>query len=350
MTRLISQARMQYYPTPPSVAEAIARGLTRSAPGLIRVIDPACGEGTALCLATTGLGDPVDRYGIELNLQRAQIARTKLTRTLHSDIRTTRVANHAFGLCVLNPPYDRDVAAQPDEATQRLELHFLQASLRYLAPTGVLVYLISDRRLSHRIANLLAYQLDRLRVFRFPAQEYARFRQIVLFGARKAKPYRDDQSLHSLHAIHAGALIPPDLPPVLDPPYPVPTASRVPNLLFQNLAPDPEDIIHDIEHSGAYAATLQRLHPERATQRLRPLMPLRRGHLALVLASGHLNNELVEDPQTGTQLLVKGRTEKDVSRTEEEAEDGSTIITERDVLKIVITAWDLHSGELHTIR
>ena len=78
-------------------------------------------------------------------------------------------------------------------------------------------------------------------------------------------------------------------------------------------------------------------------------MPLRRGHLALVLASGHLNNELVTD-RRGTRLLVKGRTEKDVSRTEEHADDGSTIITERDLLKIVITALDLRTGTLQTVQ
>ena len=349
MTRPISQARMQYYPTPPSVADAIAHALTRSAPGLIRAIDPACGEGTALCLATTHLGDPVDRYGIELNQQRAEIARTKLTRTLHSDIRTTRVANGAFGLCFLNPPYDHEIAAAPDEAAQRLELHFLQASLRYLAPAGVLVYLISDRRLGQRITSLLAYQLERIQVFRFPPEEYARFRQIVLFGTRKPTPCREDQVLGMLRAIHIGTLVPPDLPTSLDPPYPVPVSPRVPHLLFQNLALDPEDLVREIDQYGAYAATFHRLHPDTDAERLRPLMPLRRGHLALVLASGHLNNELVTDPR-GTRLLVKGRTEKAVSRSEERAEDGSTIITERDLLKIVITALDLRSGEFQTIQ
>jgi len=44
VTRPISQARA-VLPHPTGVAEAIAHALTRSAPGLIRAIDPACGEG-----------------------------------------------------------------------------------------------------------------------------------------------------------------------------------------------------------------------------------------------------------------------------------------------------------------
>ncbi len=56
MARLASQARMGYYPTPPAIAQAIARSLVRPGAGLIRAIDPCCGEGTALCLVTAGLG------------------------------------------------------------------------------------------------------------------------------------------------------------------------------------------------------------------------------------------------------------------------------------------------------
>ena len=181
MARFQSQAKMQYYPTPPAIAEAIARSLIRSAPGLIRAIDPACGEGTALCLATGLLGDPVERYGIELNQERAEVARGVLTRILRTDIRSTRVANDAFGLLFLNPPYDFDIPAL-DEAAQRLELYFLQAAVRYLAVGGILVYLIPDRRLNSKIANLLAYHFERIQVFRFPGEAYSPYQQIVLFA------------------------------------------------------------------------------------------------------------------------------------------------------------------------
>ncbi len=350
MTRLISQARMQYYPTPPAIAEAIARALTRSGPGLIRTIDPACGEGTALCLATAGLSDPLERYGIELNQQRAHLARAKLTRTLPSDIRTTRVANNAFGLCFLNPPYDVSVRTQRDEAAERLELHVLQASLRYLQPQGILVYLIPERRLESRIASLLAYHLEAIQVFRFPGDTYEAYKQIVLFGVRKAKPYRDEEVLQHLQAIGRLTAAPPDLPERLPAPYRVPVAPQIRTLLFQNLDVEPEDLLQEIETHGLNGSLMDRLHPPTAAHTFRPLMPLRRGHLALVLASGHLNNELVEDRRTHTRLLVKGRTEKDVSRSEREAEDGSTIITERDLLKIVITALDLRSGKLLIIQ
>jgi Uncharacterised methyltransferase family (DUF6094) len=349
VARFRSQAKMQYYPTPPAIAEAIARSLIRSGPGLIRAIDPACGEGTALCLASGPLGDPVDRYGIELNQARATVARGVLTRVLRTDIRSTRVANNAFGLLFLNPPYDFDIPAL-DEAAQRLELYFLQAAVRYLAVGGVLVYLIPDRRLTSKIANLLAYHFERIQVFRFPGETYSSYQQIVLFAVRKATPFRDDEVLRTLRSIGARMITPSDLPRQVEPAYPVPTSRRVANLLFQSLSVDPQDLVQEMEMHGLTEVVFRRLHPDAAAYRMRPIMPLRRGHLALVLASGHLNNELVKDPMTGDRLLVKGRTEKDTVRLENQEDDGGKTITERDVLKIVITALDLRSGELQTMQ
>jgi hypothetical protein len=348
VARFRSQAKMQYYPTPPAIAEAIARSLIRSGPGLIRAIDPACGEGTALCLATGPLGEPVERYGIELNQERAQAAHGVLTRVLRADIRSTRVANNAFGLLFLNP-YDLDVPAL-DEGAQRLELSFLQAAVRYLAVGGVLVYLIPDRRLISKIANVLAYHFERIQVFRFPGEAYSLYQQIVLFAVRKATPFRDDEVLRTLRLIGARTFTPPDLPGHVEPAYSVPTSRRAVNLLFQNLSVDPQDLVQEMERHGLTEVVFRRLHPDAAAYRMRPIMPLRRGHLALVLASGHFNNELVEDPRTGDRPLVKGRPEKDTVRLEEQEADGGKTITERDVLKIVITALDLRSGELQTMQ
>lgn len=348
--RLAGQVKMGHYPTPPPVAEAIGRSLVRGGPGLLRALDPCCGEGTALCLTTQGLGAPVDRYGIELNRERAATAKACLTQVLCADLRATRIANQAFGLLFLNPPYDFAERKELDEAAERLELHFLQASLRYIQPHGVLVYLIPDRRFETRIASILSYHLEAIEVFRFPGEHYTPFKQIVLFGRRKAKPYREEDVLRRLQAIGRGLLVPPALPEALPTPYAVPVAPPAHPLLFQNLAVDPEDLSAEIAAHGLYPTLLGQLHPAPAAQQIRPLMPLRRGHLALVLASGYLNNELVTDLGTGERLLVKGRTEKETLRTETREADETLVITERDVLKIVVTALDLQTGTVQRME
>jgi SAM-dependent methyltransferase len=347
--RLAGKIKLGYYPTPPTVSAAIARSLVPAAPGLVRVIDPCCGDGTALC-DTTGALDPVERYGIELHRGRAEAAARALTRVIHADIRSVRVANGAFGLVFLNPPYDYDTKAEPDEATRRLELVFLQAALRYLQPNGILVFVLPDRRLDRRLAPVLAQHLRDLQVFRFPGEEYDRFAQVVLFGIRKDLPCRDEGAAQILRAVGHGLSIPADLPAALDPPYRVPVVPAVHPLLFQRLAVDPQDLVGEIEQNGAYPMLLRLLTPSAGAEGFRPLMPLRRGHLALVLASGHLNNELVCDPRTGHPVLIKGRTEKASTRSEETHADGSRTITERDTLKIVITALDLRTGTLQTVQ
>lgn len=344
-----SQKIMGYYPTPPSVAEAIAQSLVRSGAGPIRAIDPSCGEGMALRTGTSHLGEPIEWYGIELNQARARAAEGVLTRVLRTDIRSTRVANNAFSLAWLNPPYDANLTAL-DEPAQRLELSFLQATLRYLVPQGVLIYLIPERRLAGKVAPLLAYHFEQVQVFRFPAGEYERFKQVAIFATKKAKPFRDEAALASLKAIARGTSVPPELPAALPAPLPVPAGKPASSLLFQSLHVEPDDLLHEIDRYGALDQLQRRMAPVTVQQRLRPLMPLRKGHLALVLASGHLNNALVADPQSGQRLLVKGHTEKAVSRSQETDDNGVQTITERDRLKIVITALDVDSGDLLTLE
>jgi hypothetical protein len=68
-----------------------------------------------------------------------------------------------------------------------------------------------------------------------------------------------------------------------------------------------------------------------------------------VVASGHLDNEVVEDRLTGERFLVKGTTRKETIRTEAEG-DGTLVITERDVLRISITALDLRTGAVQVME
>jgi len=56
----------------------------------------------------------------------------------------------------------------------------------YLVPGGVLVYIIPQSRVSKGVARLLASRFEHIKVFRFPDPEYDDFRQVVVFGVRKA--------------------------------------------------------------------------------------------------------------------------------------------------------------------
>ena len=74
-------------------------------------------------------------------------------------------------------------------------------------------------------------------------------------------------------------------------------------------------------------------------------MPLRRGHLALLIAAGLLNNILLE--AAGDRVLVKGRTYKESIPVEFDDPD---IEIEREVLRTSVIALDLRSGRFEVIE
>jgi len=78
---------------------------------------------------------------------------------------------------------------------------------------------------------------------------------------------------------------------------------------------------------------------------VRPLMPLRRGHLAVLIAAGFLNNILLEDGSR--RVLVKGRVTK-ASRPVESTDPD--IEVEREVLRTSVVMLDLRTGRFEDIE
>ena len=113
--RLAAQAKGGFYPTPPRVIDLVskllygARGRQRSIDTL-RILDPCCGAGDALAQFADLLRDrgtvPVETCGVELHRDRAEQAAQVLDRALGCDLFATSIANNAFGVLFLNPPYD----------------------------------------------------------------------------------------------------------------------------------------------------------------------------------------------------------------------------------------------------
>jgi hypothetical protein len=74
-------------------------------------------------------------------------------------------------------------------------------------------------------------------------------------------------------------------------------------------------------------------------------MPLRRGHLAVLIAAGFLNNILLE--ADARRVLVKGRTYQETIPVESDDPD---IEIEREVLRTSVVALDLRSGRFEVIE
>ena len=192
--RLAAQAKGGYYPTPDRVVDLIAElihtptGSYHRGRETLRILDPCCGAGDALERLAEGLDRPnaipIETYGVELHRDRAEEAEKRLHRTLASDLFATSIANGAFGLLLLNPPYDFD------SEDKRTEHAFLTQTTRYLAESGLLVFIVPRQRLAVS-ARYLSTHYGRMRCWAFPDPEREVFDQVVLMGYRKADPVPD---------------------------------------------------------------------------------------------------------------------------------------------------------------
>ena len=304
--RLAAQAKGGFYPTPPRVVDLIAElvhtpsGSYNRGRETLRILDPCCGAGEAL----------------------AQLA---------SDLFATSIANGAFGLLLLNPPYDYD------SEDKRTEHAFLTHTTRYLADSGLLVFIVPRQRLAVS-ARYLSTHYGRMRCWAFPDPERQVFDQVVLMGYRKADPVPD---AHAEGMALEWAVGEPE--PLRSHPYTDYSPETTPSgdILFTTRTVDPVAAAAEARRSGLWASTeiTDTLWPARDA-RTRPLMPLRRGHMAMLVAAGFLDNLCLE--AEGRRILVKGRTSKEMVMVEDSPEKE----VHREKLKTTVVALDLHGGEI----
>jgi hypothetical protein len=223
---------------------------------------------------------------------------------------------------------------------------------RALCPGGLLVFIVPQRRLALS-ARYLAGHYTRLACYRFPDPEFAGFGQVVMLAVKRDGAVGEAQWGTRIEAWAAEPL--PELPPAgsAEPLHDLPALTAGP-VLFASQFFDPEVAARQARESGLWASpTLaERLWP--AEERpVRPLMPLRRGHLAVLIAAGFLNNILLEadgrrpDGRPSGRILVKGRTYKEMVPVESGDPD---VEIEREVLRTSVVALDLRTGRFEVIE
>ncbi len=116
--------------------------------------------------------------------------------------------------------------------------------------------------------------------------------------------------------------------------------------MFASLIFDPQQAAAEARRRGAWAQPdlAEQLWPS-DEQPVRPLMPLRRGHLALLIAAGLLNNCVLLDGERS--VLVKGRTFKELVAIESDDEE---VEIQREVIRTSVTVLDLVTGDLEVVE
>lgn len=304
--RLAGQAKLGYYPTPDLSLSLILTWLATPQPGFRRALDPCCGRGEALA-ALAAHGHPLETYGIELSDTRAADASETLTHVLNTGYENAVLTDETYSLCLLNPPYD---GQEMTGGGMRLEETFLLPTTPLLVPGGVLVYIIPHARINERIARHLAGWYKDMRCFRLTDDDYPVFKQVVIFGVRRAMyktPTQEEYTsilawaeghLPELHAGQGEYALP--LSPL--------KGRQGKPFRFQYHAVSDEAMVREAHLAAASLETNSKdwrdLRPKGEPPALHPVITPKKGHIASQLSGGLLGTNLVQ--HHGASLLLKG--------------------------------------------
>jgi len=331
--RLAGQIKMGYYPTPPRVVELLKKQFFPPE-RTIHAIDPCCGEGIALEALLRGMS--AIAYGIELDGARAAEAEKRLRHVIRAGYEEVDIALESMSLLYLNPPYD-------DGEGERKELTFLRDLLPTLAPSGVIVYIIPRPRLTPEIAELLASHFHDIRVYRFPDEDYAAFRQIVVLGQRNPYPTRGAPNV-LLRQVEDPEL--PVLPCSVFNRYTLPVTENAEIRLRRQ---SPDELVALSKGSPMWARVRDLVEPPALGAMGRPPAPLHVGHLGLLLSAGCLNGQVGEGEE---RHIVVGKPVKHVveSTEIEENDEGEELeVTHRlETFRVTIKML-LPTGELRKL-
>lgn len=342
MARLESVAKQGFYPTPETVSDLITQYIQPTDKPFY-ALDPCCGEGTALKNLVSKIGTRTNGrgYGIEINSVRAKKSEAVLDKVLNIDISDLDCPKGAFSVMLLNPPYDTDGDGH------RLEKIFLSATTKYLRTSGLLIFIIPQNQIACVSEYLSAHYKD-IRTFQFPEKEYESFGQVVIFGVKKERVSFDSEVERELNRIGWHDTELPELTTPEKPLYIIlPTLLK--DLIFGSLKVKVENAIKKADTDGLWkgGAFLQDLYgyaDDNST--LRPLLPLKKGHLTLLIASGMFNNQVLE--KKGKRVIVKGRTYKVVDKNTDPANEDTTTETDRFITEISVL--NLKSGKLELVN
>ncbi len=316
--RLEGQKAAGFFPTPPGITADLIRQLSPN-PNTA-VIDPCCGSGDALRAIRAFLKGK--SWGIELEEGRAKASSKGNTHVRHGD--ALEHSAEGFSMLFLNPPYD-------DGPNERLEKSFLRQYATSLVQDGLLVFIIPEYVLAD-CTPILTRRFRRMQAFRFPKEHYGAHQQIAVFGLRN----EDDANRIPQKAIRVFDWDKRDS-------YQLPNADN-PHIGRQGVS---DAVMLKQAGSGPlWRAIWHQTKPVDLT--IRPLMPLREGHVAMLVATGRMNGVVVEhrDAQGETErYIVRGSVEKTILTRYE-----PHVKVETEKFVAVLNALNLKTGEITTIK
>jgi hypothetical protein len=340
--RPAGRQRLGFYPLPIPEAKRI-RNFLSFPEQTCSTLDPCVGEGAAFAEITQDA--KVLRYGIELDAQRATLARSSADEVIHGNCFDVQCPVESFSLIYLNPPYDSELS---EGKSQRMERLFLDHLYRWLKRAGILVMVISSDHILD-CSQVLSFQFRDVQIYRLTEPDSIKYKQVAVFGIRRTRQERDrvqDSDITRARMLYDSlARNPEKLSPLLsnsDHRYFVPRSEPV-RLVYRGL---PLDQIEDLlPKSGAYRQASSVLFAQPSDVNGRPLTPLHGGHVGLLCTAGMLNGIFGEGEE---RHIAHWQSVKLVDKSEEE-EDGVIVIREKERFSNELTVV-FSTGEVTSLK
>lgn len=328
--------KVGYYPTHDHVVEVVKTYINPATDGMqSRLLDPCCGEGTAAALLGAALN--CQTWGVELSYTRAAKAAEVLDKVYQAAWEACSLTEESVNLLFLNPPYDDDRV----ENQGRLELAFLRSAKAKLVRGGLLVYIIPQRMCANgEISRHLAGNFENFTIGRYQESAYG---QIVILATRSQNYHVPAPEEIAAVRSWTEAEIP-VLEAAQEPKYtllPIPSRGAAgKTIVFKRNDWTDEEIVMAALEKGATQTTVWKdlLNPKRAeSQLLNPVMPLKKGHIAMLMASGMMGTVRLAG-EDGKPMLIKGRVVKVQDVTETSSDNGEVTETLKDRFVTTVAA------------
>lgn len=345
-----NHAKSGFFPTDLDTTEVVLSKLEPSEDSM-NLLDPCCGEGEALSLFTQ-VFPHARTYGIELDAERSEIAKSALNRVYYADIYDVTIGRGQFDLLFLNPPYGNDMADKlTNDHTERLEHKFLTQTFPALKADGVLVYIVPAKSIDIPRIKWLLTRFKDVTIFKAAVDTY---KQVVVMG-KKLKQQRavnakmvEDFQRQASNVLDVG-LLETKL-------YRLPSSAVKPKVTVKRLnAIGVSEVIAN--YAGQWGHFDSLFADISQTAFRQPLHELSDWHLALLITSGAVQG-VVDNGKR--RLLVKGATKKlkqqsQTQTVDEKTNNVTTIIESKDRFSAQIKAIDIDEtstsfGEIITIR
>jgi len=325
--------KMGYYPTHENVAKVISTYIS-PATERGRLLDPCCGEGTAAQLLGNSLN--CETWGSELSYKRAEIASQVMDKVYQAPWESTWLTRESISFLFLNPPYDTDSI----DNQGRLEAQFLKTTTPTLVCGGLLVYIIPQRMFANPdiAKRLVTYYQD----FTIGLYEDSAYKQAILLAKRRFGTHIPEvgevEKVQAWGLATLQTLQPASEPTYVIPPAPVRGFNNQP-IVFKRKDWTDEEKVDATLTKGVMQTSAWKdlLNPKRSeTGSVSPVMPLKKGHVAMLMASGMIGIIRIMGDD-GKPMLIKGRVIKEQDTTVTEDASGNEVEKIKDRFVTTVT-------------